>query len=494
MYEEHLTKKSIFFSWQTLLLLCLFFLIRLGSFLLKDHLIIQGILVFLLLMLLGILYFKKPEYAWYLVLGELFLGGGGHFLEISGLSIRTIFICFFLFLWLMQHLGQNTLKEKLLTKTPLIYFLSIFFVFLIFSVFNGLENGHSLRLIFQDLIPYSLLFLIFPSNHLFSEEKTQNYFVRLLFVFIIGNALFSLITFALFSSGLNTIHDIFYTWYRDVNIGKITDLYNGFFRIVEPEHLLITPLILLITSLLMRDERHHKMWRVIRFFALTIFCLNFSRTYFLALGAGLIILKYKHSFIKWLRECFTVVILLSLIFISVNFIASGGNSLGLELVGLRAQSLINPEIELSSNTRMLILPVINTLILIHPIIGSGLGATVTFFDNNIFNTVTTSNFDWGYLEMWAELGIFGALLLVALYLFVAAILIMKIKTIPDWHDFDVGLLAGIVAFLVMNITMPALFHVYGILFLLLVLTLALKNTTVYEQTTKTLYKVFNRLK
>ena len=494
MYEQHLTQKSIFFSWQTGLLLGLFFVIRATSFFLQTHLIIQGVLVFLLLMLLGILYFKKPAYAWYLVLGELFLGAGGHFLELYGLSIRTIFICFFLFLWLMQNLGQSTLKEKMFSKNPLIYFLIIFFVFILFAVLNGVTNGHNFRLIFQDLIPFSLLFLIFPSNHLFADEKTKKYFIRLLFVFIIGNAIFSLITFALFSSGLNTIHDAFYAWYRDVNIGKITDLFNGFFRIVEPEHLLLVPIILLLTSLLMRDEKHHKMWRVIRLLALIILCLNFSRSYFLALGAGLLILKYKHSFKKWLQECLAVVILIGLIFISVNFIASGGKTLGLELIGLRAESLVNPEIELSSNTRMMILPAINTLISTHPIIGTGLGATVTFFNENIYNNVITASFDWGYLEMWAELGIFGALALISLYLFAAGILIMKIKTIPDWHDFDVGLLAGITAFLAMNVTMPALYHVYGILFLVLILTLALKNTAIYEQTTKTLYQIFNRLK
>ena len=111
-----------------------------------------------------------------------------------------------------------------------------------------------------------------------------------------------------------------------------------------------------------------------------------------------------------------------------------------------------------------------------------------------YETITTPHFDWGYLEMWAELGVIGALALLGLYIFTATLLIKKIKTAPDWHDFDVGLLAGIVALLVMNITLPALFHVFGILFLVFVLTVAVKQMSIFEQITIVLYRVFNKLR
>ena len=91
------------------------------------------------------------------------------------------------------------------------------------------------------------------------------------------------------------------------------------------------------------------------------------------------------------------------------------------------------------------------------------------------------------------MGIFGALLLLTLYIYAAGLLVKKIKTIPDWHDFDVGLLAGLVAFFIMNITVASLFHVFGIFFLIFALTIALKYTVIFEQTTVLLYRVFNRL-
>jgi hypothetical protein len=85
-------------------------------------------------------------------------------------------------------------------------------------------------------------------------------------------------------------------------------------------------------------------------------------------------------------------------------------------------------------------------------------------------------------------------MIIILYIYTAVLLIKKIKNIPDWHDFDVGLLAGIVAFLITNITVAAMFHVFGIFFLLFALSVALKYTSIFEQTTQLLYRIFNHSK
>jgi len=127
------------------------------------------------------------------------------------------------------------------------------------------------------------------------------------------------------------------------------------------------------------------------------------------------------------------------------------------------------------------------------LLGVGLGATVTFLNTYTYQYITTGQFDWGYLEMWAELGVGGALFLLLLYLFGTYQLIKKIRHLPDWPDFDVGLLAGLIALLVMNVAMPALFHIFGILFLTFTLAVGLKQTTIFDRTTKVLYQIFNHL-
>ena len=492
--EKFLTEKSIFFSWQTLFLFVAYFVVRIISFYLHPHIIIQGILVFLILMTFGILYFKNPEWAWGLLLAEIFLGGSGHYLEFLGLSIRTLLIFFFIFLWLAQLIGDKSLKKIFDIHSHVNYILLILFALLAMAGINGLVAGHEFRRVVADIMPFSFLLLIFPSYYLFASDKIQEYLVRLIGVFIIGTAIFSVITFILFSLGITEIHLDFYKWYRDVDMGKITDMGTGFFRIVEPAHILIVPLILIITSLRMRDEKHNKMWMVLLLASILILVLNLSRGYFLALAIGLVVLKFKHSWKMWIKESITTGLLVILIFTGVHFIASGGTSAGLELFGMRLQSFTQPTIEVSTNTRMMILPVIWQTITQNPLLGVGLGATVTFTNLTTYETIVTPQFDWGYLEMWAEMGIIGALVLTFLYLFIAYNILAKIKRIHDWHEFDVGILAGIVAFLIMNITIPALFHVFGILYLVFALTIVLKQTSTFDRTTVVLYRVFNRMK
>jgi O-antigen ligase len=430
-----------------------------------------------------------------LVLTELLLGGSGHYFELADLSIRTLFIIFFFFLWLSYSWGQETLKLRLrqlpASLSALLFLLA---AVLMVSAFVGIQNSHTIKAIIQDIIPFAFLILLYPAGHLLSDPKNQEYLIRLIVVSLVGTACFSIITFILFSTGTAVLQDQFYLWCRWINDGKITNLGNNFFRIVESAHLFIVPIILLITSLLMRDERHNKMWRLLRILAILVLVLNLSRGYFLALLLGLLVLKYKHRFKKWFVESLAVCFWIAALFTGISLIASHGQTLGWEQFGIRLQSFINPTIEASSATRMMKLPIIWEQIKQHPLLGNGVGSTITFYNSLTYRQETTPYYDWGYLEMLAETGIVGTIILLSIYLYAAYLLIKKIKNIPDWHDFDVGLLAGIVAFLVMNLTISALFHVFGILFLVFALTIALKQTTIFEQITTLLYRVFNRLK
>jgi O-antigen ligase len=322
----------------------------------------------------------------------------------------------------------------------------------------------------------------------------RHYLVRLIIVFLIGSALFSLFTYILFVSGTAELQGPLYHWFRDIAVGKITEVTTYYYRIVLAENLLITPILLVISSLLMRDEKHHKMWRVLFLCGAVILALNFSRAYLLAFAVGLLFLKYKHKVLRWFIVSAWSVAMIVLIFMSILIISSKGKSFGFEIIGIRISSLIQPITETSSNIRMALLEPIETLILQHPIIGNGLGSTFTYIDPRTYTEVTTSQFDWGYLEMWAELGIGGALCLLTIVGFLIYELIKKIRSISDYHDLYVGLLGGVIALLVMNITSPALYHVLGIFFLTFIIAFASKADGLFDETVTLLYRVFNRLK
>ncbi|PLX28925.1 hypothetical protein C0581_00415 [Candidatus Parcubacteria bacterium] len=493
--QTRLTTSSIFRDWQTLLLLLAFFGIRIVSFYLAPHAILQAIIVFTMIFILGLTFFKNPDYAWMIVLGELLLGGAGHFFEFFGLSIRTILILVFLFLWIVYSLSN---RDKTLFKIHiphnLYYVLIPLAVFLFISATLGIFNGHKVHHVVQDLIPFSFFALLLPAFHLFREEKMQHYFVRLIIVFLIGSAVFSLFTFGLFTTETVEINGEFYKWFRDVAMGKITFVTDFFYRIVTPEHILIPPLMLIGYALLMRDEKHNKMWRFMFLCGALVLALNFSRAYLIGFVAGLIVLKYKHKMKRWLTVSLWSLIMIILVFISVNIVSSMGSSLGLEIAGLRIGSMVLPETEISTNTRTALLTPIFAMVKQHPILGSGIGATLSYVNPYTYMQINTRHFDWGYLEMIVELGIVGSLILLSIIGLLVYELTKKIRSISDFHDLYIGLLGGIAALLVINITAPALYHVLGIFYFAFVMAFVSKPVDLFDNVVTTLYRVFNKIK
>ncbi len=489
---KNFTGKSIFLNIQTLILLLSFFSIRVISYALHNHLFTQAVVVFIFLMVFGLIYFKNTDYAFYILFAEIFLGGSGNLLEFYGLSVRTLLIAAFLIMWTVQTISERKSRQYLLFNRPFTVIMVILYCLIVFSILNGIFNGHRLREIIQDTIPFLYLPLVYPAYRLLAKQKTQDFLIRLVIVFIIGSAIFSLFTLFLFSSQVVLLQQPYYKWFRDIAAGKITDMGNNLFRVVLPEHLLITPIILIISSLLMRDEKHHKMWRLLLIFAIIILMLNLSRAFLLALAVGFVILKLKHKWQRWLIITSTTAALLLLIFASLSILTSGGKTLGLEVFGLRLASFSAPQIETSTATRMMILPAILNKISNNPILGQGLGASIIFYNTASGENVTTGHFDWGYLEMLAELGLIGTAAFMVLILFIIYRIRKKIIYAYDWQDFYVGIFAGIIALLVINITTPALFHTFGIIFLIMVLALALKPINIFEKLVTSLYRIFNR--
>lgn len=487
-----LTSKSIFFSGQTALLFALFFIVRFASYYLEPYGFVQALIIFALVMILGAVYFESQETAWMILLGELFLGGSGHFFEFYGLSLRTILILTYISLWIFFRFSNPAASNQLKLPHRLFILCVPLFVLVAFSSIVGLVNNHAFSLVVQDVIPYIFLFLLLPTYHLFSSEKIQHYFIRLLVVFIVGSALYALFTFIVFRLGISELQDPFYKWFRDVAAGKITMLTPYFFRIVLPEHLLIAPISLVVLSLLMKNEKHHMMWRILFICCMFILALNMSRAYVLGIFVGTFVLLYKHKLKEWFKETAWAATIFILVFVGVNIVSSLGKDAGLGVLGLRAQSVVDPRIEQSTQTRMALIPGIINTYAAHPFLGAGLGATIFYTDPKTFNVIETNQFDWGYFEMITELGPVGFLYFMFLILTVLVVCIKKIHKESEYHDLHVGLVAGLVALLVINITTPAFFHVFGILYLMFTIAFLSKTDLLFAYSAALIYRVFNK--
>lgn len=417
--------------------------------------------------------FKNTKLGWLLLVAELILDGAGHFFELQSLLLRTWFLGIFGLVWVVKKIRT---KDVRLPSKSVFYSLLGLGAMVIFSVINGFIHGHAPMNIVQDMILFFFLILLFPAaDWKIDTEKIVNPLIK---AWIWGTSLFSLLTLGIYSSGLGHLPDTYYHWFRNIAAGKITDLGNHFFRIVLPEQVFIVPIILVLAALLLTDLKNKKLWLYLSS-SLFILALNFSRIYFLALAIGFLVLIYQHAWKKWLVVSTASACLLILIFTGTHLLASRGVSSGLELLGVRVSGTTAPTSDVSGAIRLAILPDALRQIKERPWFGSGLGATIRYTDPATKELVTRTQFDWGYLELLAELGIVGTLVY---FIFFGTVIKQTVlagygNNLPN--PVVRGLLAGASALAVITITTPALLHGFGMLYLVMLLTITshtIKNT------------------
>ncbi len=452
--------------WHALLI---YALIRLLSFLTWNHNVANQIIAAILVAAFACVCVKKLSLAWLVLVAEFFLNGSGHFFELFGLLSRTWFLGIFGIIWLAQKIKQDKFNWRLPKSLRFSMFVVGFF--LLISIVNGFLNQHAGILVAQDAILYLFFLLLFPALEMLKYPDAT--LLKIAQAYIVGSAFFSLITFFIYSSGIGFLPDVYYHWFRNIAAGKITDLGANFFRIVLPEHLLLVPAILIIAAYLMKDLKNKKLWFYI-FCSSFVIMLNFSRIYFVGLAFGFIILAFKQNLKRWFMISSIVAVSIFVVFISTHLIASRGQSVGLELLGVRIGGVTAPTDELSGAIRMALLPDIWRTIKLHPWIGSGLGTTVSFVHPVTKILETRTQFDWGYLEMLAELGILGTFAyLVFLLIILCSLARLAYKT--PANPLFLGLLAGGVALFATNITTPALFQGFGVLYFVFVLIMIQLN-------------------
>jgi hypothetical protein len=435
--------------------------IRIFSYFFAPGETINTLVSSILLIATAYLIAKKNNAGWLLVIGEWLLGGSGNFLSLATLSLRTSFVVISLSIFIWQERG----RLLNIFKTYQLFTLSLAALALV--VLNGIAQGfraeHPLSLIIADSIPYLSLGYFFPLALLLRTEKNLAIIKQILLAACIGNALFILGTLIAFSTGSATIHASYYRWFRDVVGGKITDLHNNFFRIVVNEHVVLVPLLLTFlftqistsTSFIVKKiQGLHYYVSLGSLLSIAILACNLTRIYFLGLGAGLLALVSRRYFKRWFAVSIIHVSLLIGLFSGFHLAASRGTSLGLELLGIRLKSIASPAIEESSLSRLLLLPKITSLIHEHPLLGNGLGASVTVYSPVTKQTIVTPQFDWGFLEIIAELGLLGFFA----WCFFGGLLFIELLRSKRY-----GLLAGTIAILVETITSPAAFHTLGII-------------------------------
>ena len=485
---------KFFFGGKVRFIIYAFFAFQLLSLLGYFWPSISAIVFFIFILGTLFLSLYKLEYGFLILIFEFFAGHGGHLFEFADISLRTGLFLIVIFVWLFRKAREIVKQPKLeLLNSPLLVLFLLLLFLVIVGGWHGLINNQPILAI-KDLINYSYIFLIFPLVDILKKQKFLSKVFNLSSAAAVGIALLTIIILVLFVTNLVEVHDPFYWWWRGTAIGKATYTSNNFFRIVTPAHLLILPLFLVYLSFLAvpsiypvksreagispkaklfnrvklkSKKKKGLIWLAV--LASLAILINFSRAYFLGVFIGLIFLGKNLSFRRWLVFFLTVIIILVLEFGLLYAIVSGGQTLaGLSYFKERIQSLGSPEQELSSLTRMVILPKLIEKIKQQPVFGHGLGSTVSYLDPISNEQKTTFHLDWGYLEIWLELGLFALLF----YLSIIGLIFysgwQKLKSLKDnvfQKRLTVGLLAGLASIAVATLTGPFLFHPLGIFYL-----------------------------
>jgi len=478
---------------------------------------INFISFFALAILTLVLSLRRFEYGLYILITELLIGSFGYlfYFETGGfkISLRIAIWLIIISVWLAKIISQliKTKKIELIIfrSTYSFYFLGLF-IFIALGVINGLLQNNSLSNLFFDFNNWLYFLLIFPIFFIVQPDNLNT--IKKIFLAAISWLSLKTIFLAYIFSHIFNFSDL-YLWVRRSGVGEITLVVPGFNRIFMQSHIfvLIGFFILLFYLLKLTTEQsmsfrpdpvlnagternslYYKnstlsdsssprlvgMAKNILFSTLLLstIIISFSRSFWLGLAVGglfvwlIAIFKLKIKLKQFILFNFTV---LAVIILSLGLVAaiikfpypspSGGFN-ATNLLSERATKITN---EAGASSRWQLLTPLWEKIKTAPILGRGFGAVVTYksSDPRILSSspngeYTTYAFEWGWLDVWLKLGIFGLL----------AYLVLLIKIIIDALKinsyYSLALATGLIIIITVNIFSPYVNHPLGIGFLI----------------------------
>jgi O-antigen ligase len=461
------------------------------------------VFIFFGLIFLGLSWYR-PQYGLLIILAELIIGSMGHlfFLDLGSLtlSIRTLFWLLLLLIFIVKLLGQvirnrqkSVYLQNILSFKALKYFL-LLAVFILISLLNAYFKGQSLGQIFSDFNAWLFFLLIFPVVAVFDfKDKAFCASAKIvLTAAVLWLSLKTLLFLFVFTHDLSFAPEI-YSWLRRTLVGEMTPTLSGFPRVFLQSQIFSAMAYLIFfwlgqVNFKIKEifKRQNIYFLILAALFLSAVIISFSRSFWLAflLSAGVsgILLWCAAGFKKalnavlWLMISGALSFLLIYLVVAFPYFNFKGASLNAGLVD--RVSAGSGEAALAS--RWSLLPVLWSEIKREPFLGQGFGATVTYFsrdprvlENNPTGEYTTAAFEWGYLDIWLKLGLFG---LLAYFFLLWQIAVASLRRgFKEHNHLFLGIFAALLFLAVVNAFTPYLNHPLGIGFLLLASCLIWKN-------------------
>ncbi|MFH1145881.1 MAG: hypothetical protein V1707_02880 [bacterium] len=449
---------------------------------------LRPVIFIVVIFIMVIIAWKNFPFALQLMLLELAIGGKGYLLFIDAGSFRLgLRLGLFLLLWLVwlvkifkEGLGQSFKRWRLEWREQWIWrMMAIVAVFIVIGVVNGLLSGNSVKDVFLDSNAFLYLGLgIILADRIPVSQRASwvGEFKDLLLVALTVMLVKNLALLYVFSRHLSGWTGGLYKWVRDTGVGEITRVSNSFYRVFFQSQFYAVVGWCLGQAGIMRSWREtllesirqsSKDW-YLSIISLTIIVLSLSRSFWVgtAVVFGLLVLTIGVRIgIKKMFQYIGVTMVLAL---AINgflmFFTEYRNPYALPGSPVTDRFVLDE----AANSRMRLLKPLWQKVSEQWLAGAGFGTTVTYQtkDPRIVEKYpdgwyTTYAFEWGHLDLWLKLGLFGWLVVLAVLLGTAVRL---------WNREDgisKGLSLAIIALLAIHVFTPYINHPLGIGVLLL---------------------------
>jgi len=474
----------------TLLLIVLAELVSFFCYSMRFVFDLSAIVFGLIFIGMAVLAAVRPDIALYVILGELFIGGKGHLLDLNwggqAVSIRIgLFCAFFLgfSVWVFRNKKWKELWSSAVSNKALLILGAV----CLWGLFTAWVNQVGFKDIFLDFNAW-LFFLYFLPFSLIFKNKTH--FESIMQVFsaaIVWIAVKTLFYFYAFTHSLPIIFDL-YKWGRDAGWGEFTLVSGNLFRIFSQAQLFsMIGFSLFAVCLLLAGKINWKRdWplELATILSASALIISLSRSFWVgAAFAGLVgvvfafwklKLKIKEALIALIHFILIIVVAYGLVLAVLYFPIPWVDRGSADLLSSRLK------LEAAASSRQQQLLPLTRAVAVHPVLGSGWGTKVTYFSNdprikNVNNPTgeyTTDAFEWGYLDILLKIGLIG-LLAYAAVVFTAGKNIWQkiINASAEEKLIYLGLFCGLGALLATHMFSPYLNHPLGIGYILLLLVL-----------------------
>jgi hypothetical protein len=431
----------------------------------------NGALAIVFAVIVGIVAYVRPQAALGWIALELLIGSKGGLLKWGsdavndgGIGLRVLQFAAFMLgwaIWAWKHRAWEQLIEQRRE-------LAVWGVVML-AIAHGVLRGWILKqpFLFADANAWGFLALIVPIATM-ASMKGERWFQGAIRA---GLGLLTGITlglFFVFSHGFpQALTDTLYLWVRQSGLGEITRAGGSVFRIFLQSQLFLLPAWLWIWVRSFRDHlplgsRTWGVWIVLSAAIIASFSRSFWVALVLAGGVGMILLLVSQTSLReWgrallrpaLSVCGGLLLLVALVWVPV-WRGSAGLSSALSARFASGEAAVS--------SRWNLLPVLREGIARHPVLGSGFGATLTYTsqDPRVVQATggqyTTYAFEWGWLDLWYKLGVFG----VAVVLWWLVVIAVRARALGETERLWIWL--SLLTLATVHIFTPYLNHPLGI--------------------------------